>query len=297
MSAAARVLMGAAAGYARSQLGVTEHPWGSNRVVYWDVVKPSWQGQPWCGAYVTACYLRVGVDLRMVFSSPYYVPAIENTARARGWFKTSNPQRGDLPCYGMPGQLALHVGISEPGPDPLFWAWEGNTNATEYGSQNNGGQVAHRGRPRSWIHGWVDMEKVVDAMLAAGRVEEAASRSKPRTRLDVAQVKTIQRLLGVSADGEWGSSTDWAAITMHRALAEYLGWPDPKRLGYFSRHIMQGILGVTQDGIVGPVTLRALRLWCVRFKLALGVDDMHQVWGAGADAAWWDARQSNLNHF
>ena len=162
MSAAATLMAGAVT-WMKDHAGPIEQPPGSNRVEpVWPVVAPSFQGQPWCAGAVVAAYLSVGVDLRPVFApTPFYVPTIEAVARKRGWWKTTSANRGDLTIYGTPTQAAVHIGISDPGPDPLYWAYEGNTSPTDAGSQANGGGLYRRGRKRSWIRGWVDMARVI----------------------------------------------------------------------------------------------------------------------------------------
>lgn len=169
MTTTAEAMAGAVA-WMKANVGPIEQPPGSNRVAaVWPVVNPSFQGQPWCAGAVVAAYLSVGVDLRPVFApTPYYVPTIESVAKDRGWWKTTSANRGDLTVYGASTLRAVHIGIADPGPDPLFWAYEGNTSPDDSGSQSNGGGLYLRGRKRSWIRGWVDMAKVIAATYPNG---------------------------------------------------------------------------------------------------------------------------------
>ena len=50
---------------ARNELGVTESPPGSNRVKYWDLYDKSYQGQPWCVAFLWWVFQQAGE--RMAF--------------------------------------------------------------------------------------------------------------------------------------------------------------------------------------------------------------------------------------
>lgn len=165
---ATRILNGAA-DWMKAHRGPIEQPPGSNRVAaVWPVVRPSFQGQPWCAGAVTAAYLSMGVDLRKIRSdgNSFYCPYIEAWAKRNGvWRSRASgymPTRGDLALYGI--SRASHIGISAPGPDPYLWAWEGNTSPGNGGSQADGGGLYYRGRSRSWIRGWVDMRAALQIL-------------------------------------------------------------------------------------------------------------------------------------
>lgn len=132
--------------FAASQIGVTEHPAGSNRGPKID----DWEkacgvhAAPWCGCFANACVVAGGLpsDFRL-----RYCPAIEALAKngESGWLWTKTPQPGDLVLYGA--SIASHVGIVESifnGRDQS--TIEGNTSNGPGGSQSNGGCVARRHR-------------------------------------------------------------------------------------------------------------------------------------------------------
>ena len=153
-----------------SELGTTENPPNSNHVKYWGEVYPpanapgmNWA---WCAGFACAMYLRQGCDWRGLVAAPYYCPSIEAWARARGFWKTSAPLAGDLTLYGGSAE-AVHIGIHERTTSAGYVAIEGNTSPGTYGSQDDGGGVYRRTRPRSWIRGWVDMRAAVAYYLAA----------------------------------------------------------------------------------------------------------------------------------
>ena len=169
-----------AVSWARAQIGRTETPPGSNIVFAWDDVKPSWQGQPWCAAFVTDAYLRQGVDLRPLCTdqNPYYCPYLERMARARGVWTTSDPRAGDIVLYDMTRVgYATHTGIAAPDSTSYagYRAIEGNTSSGMRGSQTNGIGVYLRDRPRTAIRGWIDMRALIAQLITEGKVKLPAA--------------------------------------------------------------------------------------------------------------------------
>jgi len=139
----------AALALARTQLGYTESPAGSNNNKY-----AVWYGmfnyQPWCAIFATWCYETNGVGSSPSFlkGSRYsYVPYIVADARERknGLKTVEEPIPGDLVCYdwSYDGEYD-HVGLFEKWTGGYeFQAIEGNTSTS---SDSNGGQVMRRVR-------------------------------------------------------------------------------------------------------------------------------------------------------
>lgn len=153
-----------------SEIGTTESPPNSNHIEYWAEVYPP-ANEPgmnwaWCAGFACAMYKRQGCDWRGLVAAPYYCPSIEAWARARGFWKTSAPLAGDLTLYGGTTE-SVHIGIHGRTTSAGYVAIEGNTSPGVSGSQDDGGGVYRRTRPRSWIRGWVDMRAVVAHYLAA----------------------------------------------------------------------------------------------------------------------------------
>jgi hypothetical protein len=137
----------AAVAFARSMVGISEDPPGSNTGPKID----AWQkacgvhAAPWCGCFVNACLVAGGFPDQEWLR---YCPWIEGRARAGegGWLWTPTAQRGDLALYGT--GIAGHVGLVTD----LGASWrdretvEGNTSNGPGGSQSNGGIVAIRHR-------------------------------------------------------------------------------------------------------------------------------------------------------
>lgn len=139
--------------FARAQVGVKEHPPGSNRGPKID----DWQravnmiAQPWCGAFVAACLRAGGVtpSERMRFT-----PFIIEDAKAgrNGLVRVvpySERQAGDLFVYQWDSGPVDHVGIYTGNDEgALALVIEGNT---AIGDDSNGGQVMVRRRDRKFV--------------------------------------------------------------------------------------------------------------------------------------------------
>lgn len=133
----------------RSRIGKMENPPNSNNIdcntwYYGHPVNGS--AYPWCV-----------VEIEYVFHLANASHLISRTASASTlaqWFKNNKrfvqtPQKGDIVFFNFhtPGKLADHVGIVESvNVDGTIFTIEGNTSATNKGSQDNGGIVARKRR-------------------------------------------------------------------------------------------------------------------------------------------------------
>lgn len=142
--------------FARSHIGVTEQPAGSNRGQLIDV----WQrdvdmlGQSWCGAFVHAALAAGGV--KGLSSRMRYCPYIVDDGKAgvNGLVKLvtwADAKPGDLAVYQWDTGAVDHVGIIESMGNGLLTAIEGNTSNSQVGSQSNGGGVFRRTRERAVV--------------------------------------------------------------------------------------------------------------------------------------------------
>lgn len=198
---AAQVLATAAA-----ELGTTESPKGSNRVPYWDV-KPSWNGSPWCAAFVQ-WVLR---EHKMWYDAalPYYVPSLVQKAKADGtWIpKTGTPAPGDLIVMGYTSNS--HVGfVVRPLSLGRAETIEGNTSSGTFGSQTNGDGVYRRTRTPAFIRGYIRMSYTPN--LGGGMTAPVNTNPKPRPtstalvvdgKLGPATIKRWQQVMGTERDG------------------------------------------------------------------------------------------------
>jgi hypothetical protein len=136
---------------------VTESPAGSNRVKYWNMVYPSFQGQPWCLGFIIAGLRAVGFG-KDAAPDIYSCTGLRAWAQNRGaWAAAKDIRPGDVVLFdfdGKPDRLE-HVGgcISVNAAARTAICIEGNTSYDERGSQANGGCVARKTRALSLIVG------------------------------------------------------------------------------------------------------------------------------------------------
>lgn len=137
----------------------------------WGIAYPQWvgTGYHWCGGFVVAAYKQFGVDL-MKCTWFFYTPYIRTFAIRIGAWKTSGPNRGDLPLYDWQLDGVIdHVGMAVPDPSSAqYRAVEGNTSPGTAGSQSAGGGCWVRYRNRRDIAGWVDIRVLLAYMIRNG---------------------------------------------------------------------------------------------------------------------------------
>jgi peptidoglycan hydrolase-like protein with peptidoglycan-binding domain len=222
---------------ARSQLGIHERPFGSNRTQY-----SEWYGLigPWCAMFVSWCFFHEGLPLPATTAKGFaYTPV------GAAWFKrqgrwTRRPQVGAVIFFDFPGDgvdRISHVGIVERvNADGSPTCLEGNTNAP---GGRTGGQVM-RHRRSVGIMGY----GLPSYGVAVGRPDEdppdAAAGSELKEGAVGPEVARWQRQLNeatgtrLAVDGEFGPVTLQATKAFQRSA------------------------GLEPDGEVGPRTRRAM---------------------------------------
>lgn len=138
------------------QLGVTEWPQNSNKVVYntWYYGRQvSGSAYPWCMAFVQWCFNQNGTPL------PYKTASC---SALLNWYKknqpkqiVTEPQKGDVVIYSF-----SHTGIVESASgvglrSGTITAIEGNTTSSNSGDQANGGGVFRRTRSKSTVTAYI----------------------------------------------------------------------------------------------------------------------------------------------
>lgn len=132
---------------ARGELGYTET--GNNITKYWQEYDPSFQGQPWCVAFLWWVFNHAGESA--AFFGGGKTASCGTLLR---WYQAmgqtvpvSEVQPGDIVLLNFNGRgTADHCGIVERKGGVCLYTIEGNTTPGLEGSQDNGGSVAQKMR-------------------------------------------------------------------------------------------------------------------------------------------------------
>lgn len=109
----------------------------NNYTKYWRDIKPDYQGQPWCAAFISWCMMKAfGLDTakKLLKHWPYvYCPTMADL-----FTLNSNPKVGDIVIFYRNGVFA-HTGIVIKVSGDRFWTVEGNTSGGSTIIANGGG--------------------------------------------------------------------------------------------------------------------------------------------------------------
>lgn len=132
---------------ARSEIGYTESPPGSNRTKFAGEAGHA-NGQPWCATFCVAMARRCGGRFG---DESAYTPSLYGSMAHVG-----DPRPGDLAFFDFPDSVhrIQHVGIVVSATGSTVTCVEGNTSSSSGGSQSNGGGVFERTRSRSVVVGF-----------------------------------------------------------------------------------------------------------------------------------------------
>jgi peptidoglycan hydrolase-like protein with peptidoglycan-binding domain len=248
---------------ARSQLGIHEKPFGSNRTPY-----SQWYGLigPWCAMFVSWCFFHEGLPLPASISKGFaYTPV------GAAWFKrqdrwTRRPEVGAVIFFDFPGDgvdRISHVGIVERvNPDGSPTCLEGNTNAP---GGRTGGQVM-RHRRSVGIVGYGLPNYGVKVARPDEDPPDPSSGSELQEGRVGPEVARWQRQLNeatgarLAVDGEFGSLTARATIGFQRSA----GMPPNGAVDRATRRAMAKALAATHAAqktivLVRPFPGRFLR--------------------------------------
>lgn len=113
----------------------------ANYTKYWRDIKPSYQGQPWCAAFISWCFMKAfGLDnaKKLLKHWPYvYCPTLGVL-----FVKNANPKVGDIVIFKH-GDTFTHTGFVTKVTGDRFWTIEGNTSGAS-GIVANGGGVCQK---------------------------------------------------------------------------------------------------------------------------------------------------------
>ena len=158
----------------------------NNYTKYWRDIKPDYQGQPWCAAFVSWCMMKTfGLDTakKLLKHWPYvYCPTMANL-----FTLNSNPKVGDIVIFYRNGTFT-HTGIVIKVSGDRFWTVEGNTSG---GSTiiANGGGVCQKSYYNSNLPGTKFCTPNYSLVKNVTSVSDPDVIKKQNTRAYIAQIK------------------------------------------------------------------------------------------------------------
>ena len=118
----------------------TANAGSANYTKYWRDIKPSYQGQPWCAAFVSWCFMKAfGLEKakKLLKHWPYvYCPTLGNL-----FARNANPKIGDIVIFYHNGTFT-HTGLVTAVIGDRFYTIEGNTSGASGIIANGGGVCA-----------------------------------------------------------------------------------------------------------------------------------------------------------
>lgn len=247
---------------AKKEIGTIEGP-KDNETKY-----GKWSGvnfQPWCQSFVSWCAFTSGLDAKKYPKTASTVAAADFFKKKDRWSDARNddPTPGDWIFFDFPDDgvnRISHVGLCiKNNGDGTIQVIEGNTSGTAKGDQRNGGMCVEK--TRAYIK---NKKGILNAVVGWGRPVYAGEEdlpllsksvvvsesTKPATKAKKsapavfkplkngskgAAVKTVQDILGIKADGSFGTGTEAAVKSFQKGS------------------------GLKVTGIVDQATLKALK--------------------------------------
>lgn len=118
----------------------TANAGSANYTKYWRDIEPSYQGQPWCAAFVSWCFMKAfGQEKakKLLKHWPYvYCPTLGNL-----FTRNANPKIGDIVIFYHNGTFT-HTGLVTAVIGDRFYTIEGNTSGASGIIANGGGVCA-----------------------------------------------------------------------------------------------------------------------------------------------------------
>ena len=118
----------------------TANAGSTNYTKYWRDIKPDYQGQPWCAAFISWCFMKAfGLDnaKKLLKHWPYvYCPTL-----GKLFARNANPKIGDVVIFYHNGMFT-HTGLVTAVIGDRFYTIEGNTSGASGIIANGGGVCA-----------------------------------------------------------------------------------------------------------------------------------------------------------
>lgn len=281
----------------RGALGTGETPPGSNHnfITTWYNQNVAKIGDgPWCEMTNTwSCWTGGAKEIKRgraytVWAAGDGVNKVNGSSFHYG---TKGLRAGDHVYFDWKGgrnstAIIDHTGTVEKiNGNGTFYTLEGNT---------NGNVLKRQLRDGKYVVGYVrlDWDKITPE---PAKPAPPAAKPKPSVAPDRVMTKAVQRVLRVSADGEWGSKTDAAAKLMRIAAKATVG--SPKRVAAkYDVKAVQRIIGTTPDGKWDSKDQNAIAMWVKTFQQAVK-SEVGGHWGPKTDNKFLAVRKQNLNNF
>jgi len=164
----------------------TANAGSNNYTKYWRDIKPSYQGQPWCAAFVSWCFMEAfGQEKakKLLKHWPYvYCPTLGNL-----FTRNANPKIGDIVIFYRNGTFA-HTGIVTAVIGDRFYTIEGNTSGAS-GIIANGGGVCAKSYLNSQMPGTKFCTPNYSLVKNTASTSDSDVVKKQNTRAYIAQIK------------------------------------------------------------------------------------------------------------
>lgn len=158
----------------------------NNYTKYWRDIKPDYQGQPWCAAFVSWCMMKAfGLDTAKKLLKHW--PYVYCLTMADLFTLNSNPKAGDIVIFKHNGEFT-HTGIVIKVSGNRFWTVEGNTSG---GSTiiANGGGVCQKSYYNSNLPGTKFCTPNYSLVKNTASTSDSDVVKKQNTRAYIAQIK------------------------------------------------------------------------------------------------------------
>ena len=200
----------------------------ANYTKYWRDIKPEYQGQPWCAAFVTWCFVKAfGQDMakKLLRHYPYvYCPTMASL-----FTLNANPKKGDIVIFYRNGTFT-HTGIVTSVSGDYFTTVEGNTSG---GSSiiANGGGVCRKGYYNSKLPGTKFCTPDYSIIESE---DELMSKEYTELKQEIAGIKAAVDKINSKMIYNYVDSNmpDWAKPTIRKMISKgYLQGDENGRLG------------------------------------------------------------------
>lgn len=170
----------------------TANAGSANYTKYWRDIKPDYQGEPWCAAFVSWCFMKAfGLEnaKKLLKHWPYvYCPTLGSL-----FTKNANPKVGDIVIFHRNGTFT-HTGLVTAVIGDMFYTIEGNTSGAS-GIIANGGGVCAKSYLNSQMPGTkfctpdYSLVQSSPASTSTSTATTDVTAKKQNTRAYIAQIK------------------------------------------------------------------------------------------------------------